>query len=34
MRSDAAVKSGDRAPFAFNMDKATFFDPTTEKRVA
>jgi multiple sugar transport system ATP-binding protein len=33
MRSDAPVRSGDRAPFAFNMDKAAFFDPTTEKRV-
>ena len=33
MRSDAAVKSGERAPFAFNMDKAAFFDPSTEKRV-
>jgi multiple sugar transport system ATP-binding protein len=34
MRSDAAVKSGQRAPFAFNMDKAAFFDMSTEKRVA
>ncbi|MCX5497693.1 ABC transporter ATP-binding protein [Kaistia dalseonensis] len=34
MRSDAAVKSGGRAPFSFNMDKAVFFDPKTEKRVA
>jgi multiple sugar transport system ATP-binding protein len=34
MRSDVPVKSGSRAAFAFNMDKATFFDPATEKRVA
>jgi multiple sugar transport system ATP-binding protein len=34
MRSDAAVRSGERAPFTFNMDKAVFFDPETEKRVA
>jgi multiple sugar transport system ATP-binding protein len=34
MRSDTAVKSGQRAPFAFNMDKATFFDLETEMRVA
>jgi multiple sugar transport system ATP-binding protein len=34
MRSDAPVKSGQRAPFAFNMDKAAFFDPVTEKRLA
>jgi multiple sugar transport system ATP-binding protein len=34
MRSDAAVKSGTRTPFAFNMDKAVFFDPATQLRVA
>ena len=34
MRSDVPVKSGERMPFAFNMDKAVFFDPATEKRVA
>jgi multiple sugar transport system ATP-binding protein len=33
MRSDALVKSGQHTPFAFNMDKAAFFDPVTEKRV-
>src|SRR5262249_12831623 len=27
MRSDVPVKSGSRTSFAFNMDKATFFDP-------
>ncbi len=34
MRSDASVKAGQRAPFTFNMDKAVFFDPKTEQRVA
>ncbi len=34
MRSDAAVRGGQRAPFTFNMDKAVFFDPKSEQRVA
>ncbi|MBB5753279.1 ABC transporter ATP-binding protein [Prosthecomicrobium pneumaticum] len=34
MRSDAAVRAKERARFAFNMDKAVYFDPATEKRVA
>jgi multiple sugar transport system ATP-binding protein len=34
MRSDAAVRGGQRAPFTFNMDKAVFFDPRSEQRVA
>jgi multiple sugar transport system ATP-binding protein len=34
MRADAPVKGGQRAPFAFNMDKAAFFDLETERRVA
>jgi len=34
MRSDANVKGGRRAPFAFNMDKASFFDTDTQLRVA
>jgi multiple sugar transport system ATP-binding protein len=34
MRSDAPVRAGERMPFAFNMDKAVFFDPATEARLA
>jgi multiple sugar transport system ATP-binding protein len=34
MRSDAIVRAGDRVDFAFNMDKAVFFDPATQQRVA
>jgi multiple sugar transport system ATP-binding protein len=34
MRSDANVRTGDRMDFAFNMDKAVYFDPATQKRVA
>jgi multiple sugar transport system ATP-binding protein len=34
MRCDVAVKSGERARFTFNMDKAVYFETTTEKRVA
>ncbi|MBN9020215.1 MAG: ABC transporter ATP-binding protein [Rhizobiales bacterium] len=34
MRSDVPVRAGHRAPFTFNMDKAVFFDPQTELRVA
>ncbi|MEQ9812110.1 MAG: sn-glycerol-3-phosphate ABC transporter ATP-binding protein UgpC [Azospirillaceae bacterium] len=34
MRSDAAITVGDRVPFAFNMDKAVFFEPGSETRLA
>jgi multiple sugar transport system ATP-binding protein len=34
MRSDAQVKLHQQTDFAFNMDRAVFFDPSTEKRVA
>ena len=34
MRSDARILPGERVPFAFNMDKAVFFDPVSEARVA
>ncbi|WP_181703782.1 ABC transporter ATP-binding protein [Chthonobacter albigriseus] len=34
MRSDARVRPGERVDFAFNMDKAVFFDPATQARVA
>jgi multiple sugar transport system ATP-binding protein len=34
MRSDVAIRAGDRMDFAFNMDKAVYFDPATEQRVA
>ena len=34
MRSDAAHMPGERVPFAFNMEKAVFFDPVSEARVA
>jgi len=34
MRSDARISPGERIPFAFNMEKAVFFDPQTEARVA
>ena len=33
-RADVQVKPGDRFPFAFNMEKAVAFDPTTEARLA
>jgi multiple sugar transport system ATP-binding protein len=33
-RADVAVRPGDRFPFAFNMEKAVAFDPTSEKRIA
>lgn len=33
MRSDAVVSVGQRMPFAFNMDKAVFFDPQNEQRL-
>ncbi len=34
MRADSAVVAGDRAPLAFNLDKAVFFDRDTERRIA
>jgi multiple sugar transport system ATP-binding protein len=33
MRSDAEVQPKSETVFAFNMDRATFFDPETEKRI-
>jgi multiple sugar transport system ATP-binding protein len=33
MRADADVKPGQTVPFAFNLDKAVLFDPTTQKRL-
>ena len=33
MRADADVQPGQRLPFAFNLDKAVFFDPGTGKRL-
>jgi multiple sugar transport system ATP-binding protein len=33
MRSDAAVKPKSETVFAFNMDRASFFDPETELRI-
>jgi multiple sugar transport system ATP-binding protein len=33
MRSDADVEPKTETVFAFNMDRATFFDPETEKRI-
>ena len=34
MRADARVPVGQRVPFAFNMDKAVYFDPETQLRLA
>ncbi|HUG61733.1 MAG TPA: TOBE domain-containing protein, partial [Methylomirabilota bacterium] len=34
MRSDAVVRPGERVAFAFNMDKAVYFDPAQQDRVA
>jgi multiple sugar transport system ATP-binding protein len=33
MRADAHVRPGDTVPFAFNLDKALLFDPTTTRRL-
>ncbi len=33
MRADVRVRPGETVPFAFNMDKAVLFDPTTGLRV-
>ncbi len=33
MRSDAQVKAGQTVPFAFNLDKAVVFDPTSGARL-
>ncbi|CAM5770782.1 sugar ABC transporter ATP-binding protein [Labrys miyagiensis] len=33
MRSDAVVQPGQELPFAFNLDKAVVFDPSTGKRL-
>jgi multiple sugar transport system ATP-binding protein len=34
MRSDMQVAPHSKVPFAFNMDKAVFFDPKSELRIA
>jgi multiple sugar transport system ATP-binding protein len=34
MRSDMQVAPHSTVPFAFNMDKAVFFDPKSELRIA
>ncbi len=34
MRSDAVAQVGQNMPFAFNMDKAVYFDPASQSRVA
>ena len=34
LRADAHIQAGQRAKLAFNLDKAVFFDPQTEKRIA
>ena len=34
MRSDMQVAPHSMVPFAFNMDKAVFFDPQSERRIA
>jgi len=34
LRADANVKAGERVRLAFNLDKAVFFDPATEQRIA
>ncbi len=34
MRAGESVGAGDRMPFAFNMEKAHFFDPQSEQRIA
>jgi multiple sugar transport system ATP-binding protein len=33
MRADASVKVGENHTFAFNLDKAMLFDPTTSRRI-
>jgi multiple sugar transport system ATP-binding protein len=33
MRSDADVEAKSETVFAFNMDRATFFDPQSERRI-
>jgi multiple sugar transport system ATP-binding protein len=33
MRSDADVEAKSETVFAFNMDRATFFDPESERRI-
>ena len=33
MRADLALRPGETLPFAFNMQKAVFFDPKTERRI-
>jgi multiple sugar transport system ATP-binding protein len=33
LRADANIQSGSDAPLAFNLSKAVFFDPATERRI-
>jgi hypothetical protein len=33
MRSDADVEAKSETVLAFNMDRATFFDPQSERRI-
>ena len=34
LRADASIQPGAETPLAFNLDKAVFFDPATENRIA
>ena len=34
MRADLSLRPGENLPFAFDMQKAVFFDPATERRIA
>ncbi|TJW83761.1 TOBE domain-containing protein, partial [Mesorhizobium sp.] len=33
LRADARIQPGTSTPLAFNLSKAVFFDPATEKRI-
>ncbi|MNU10246.1 hypothetical protein D3C72_2572900 [compost metagenome] len=34
LRADARIVAGQTAKLAFNLDKAVFFDPKTQRRIA
>ncbi|WP_116653732.1 ABC transporter ATP-binding protein [Pelagibacterium sediminicola] len=34
LRADARIMAGQKTPLAFNLDKAVFFDPQTQQRIA
>ena len=34
LRADAAIEAGTSVTLAFNLDKAVFFDPESEARIA